>query len=170
MTKCNQEISYFLATIANINGLLLVFAGIPLIGDAGFFFPRFFMAEYFFKNDLALLSFRLGYCLLNIRAAVLGPFCSAYLAISKRSLSVYCLYLPSLSVSSLLNCSITLWKSTWPNVDSSVVIMGDDSSKNNNQIYYFVKFSLFLLCHVKTINKKIKKDKNKKKETYHQVP
>ena len=157
MTKCNQEISYFLATIASINGLLLVFAGIPLIGDAGFFFPWFFMAEYFFKNDLALLSFRLGYCLLNIRAVVLGPFCSAYLAISKRSLSVYCLYLPSSSVSSLLNCSITLWKSTWPNVDSSVVIMGDDSSKNNNQIYCLIKFFF-----VFALSRKNSKPKNKK--------
>ena len=34
--------------------------------------------------------------------------------------------------------------------------MGDDSSKNNNQIYCLIKFSLFLLCHVK-INKKLKK-------------
>ena len=54
-------------------------------------------------------------------------------------------------------------KSTWPNADSSVVIMGDDSSKNNNQIYCLIKFSLFLLCHVK-VNKKVKKDKNKKRK------
>ena len=38
--------------------------------------------------------------------------------------------------------------------------MGDDSSKNN-QIYCLIKFSLFLLCHVKIINKKVKKDKKK---------
>ena len=111
-----------------------------------------------------MLSFRLGYCLSNLRAVLLGPFCSAYLAIAKRSLSVYCLYFPRLSVSSLLNFPITLSKSTWPNADSSVVIMGDDSSKNNNQIYCLIKFSLFLLCHVKLINKNIRKDKNKKRK------
>ena len=70
---------------------------------------------------------------------------------------MYCLYFPCLSVSTLFNCSITLSKSTWPNVDSLIVIMGDDSSKNNNQIYYLIKFSLFLLCHVTITHKKIKK-------------
>ena len=100
MTKCNQEISYFLSTIPSINGLPLLFAGIPLIADVEFFFSRSFMAVYFFKNDLTVLSFRLGYCLSNLRAVLLGPLCSAYLAIAKRSLSVYCLCFPRLSVSS----------------------------------------------------------------------
>ena len=36
-------------------------------------------------------------------------------------------------------------RSTWPNIDSSLVIMGDDSSKNNNQIYCLIKFSVFAL-------------------------
>ena len=40
--------------------------------------------------------------------------------------------------------------------------MGDDSSKNNKQIYCLIKFSLFLLCHVKIINKKLKRTKIKK--------
>ena len=119
---------------------------------------------YFFKNDLSVLSFILGYFLSNLQAVLLGPFYLAYLAVAKRSLSLYCLYFPRLSVSSFLISSTTLSKSTWPNVDSSVVIMGDDSSKNNNQIYCLIKFSLFLLCQVKIINKKLKKDKNKKRE------
>ena len=59
---------------------------------------------------------------------------------------------------------ITLSKSTWPNVDSWLVIMGDDSSKNNNQIFCLIKISLFFLCHIKIINKQIKKDKNKKRK------
>ena len=120
LTKCNQEIPYFfLSTIPNINGLPLLFDGILLIGDVDFFFPRLFMAVYFFKNTLTVLSFRFGYCLSNLRTVLLGPFCSVYLAIAKRSLSVYCLYFLRLSVSSLFSSSITLSKSTWPNVDSS---------------------------------------------------
>ena len=42
--------------------------------------------------------------------------------------------------------------------------MGDSLSKNNNQVYCLIKFSLFLLCHVKIINKTIKRDKTKKRK------
>ena len=50
----------FLSAVPSINGLPLHFAGIPLTGDVEFFFPRLLMAVYFFKNNLTVLSFRLG--------------------------------------------------------------------------------------------------------------